>query len=86
MGKLALRGVPSPLVACTPQGCIYLLESVLGKDGIAGKDAVVIGRSNIVGVPMALLLLERSATVTIAHSRYYKRRGNEEAVLETDVG
>jgi methylenetetrahydrofolate dehydrogenase (NADP+) / methenyltetrahydrofolate cyclohydrolase len=55
------------LVACTPLGCIELLE----REGIAmkGKHAVVIGRSDIVGKPMAMLLLHRDATVTICHSR-----------------
>src|SRR4029079_1504432 len=55
------------LVACTPSGVIELLE----RSGIpiAGKRAVVIGRSDIVGKPMALLLLQRHATVTICHSR-----------------
>ncbi|MGI8705854.1 MAG: bifunctional methylenetetrahydrofolate dehydrogenase/methenyltetrahydrofolate cyclohydrolase FolD [Sphingomicrobium sp.] len=55
------------LVPCTPLGCLYLLKQEL--ESIAGKDAVVIGRSNIVGKPMAMLLLGESATVTIAHSR-----------------
>ena len=55
------------LVACTPSGVIELLE----REGIplAGRHAVVIGRSDIVGKPMALLLLHRDATVTICHSR-----------------
>jgi methylenetetrahydrofolate dehydrogenase (NADP+) / methenyltetrahydrofolate cyclohydrolase len=55
------------LVACTPLGCLELLE----REGIpiAGRHAVVIGRSDIVGKPMALLLLHRDATVTICHSR-----------------
>ena len=55
------------LVACTPLGCMELLE----REGIplAGKRAVVIGRSDIVGKPMALLLLQQDATVTICHSR-----------------
>jgi methylenetetrahydrofolate dehydrogenase (NADP+) / methenyltetrahydrofolate cyclohydrolase len=55
------------LVACTPLGCIELLE----REGIPvkGKTAVVIGRSDIVGKPMAMLLLHRDATVTICHSR-----------------
>jgi methylenetetrahydrofolate dehydrogenase (NADP+)/methenyltetrahydrofolate cyclohydrolase len=55
------------LVACTPAGCIELLEG----EGIPirGKTAVVLGRSDIVGKPMALLLLHRDATVTICHSR-----------------
>lgn len=56
------------LVPCTPLGCIILLKTVLG-DKLAGKKAIVIGRSNIVGKPMANLLLKESCTVTIAHSR-----------------
>jgi len=54
-------------VACTPLGCIELLE----REGIAlkGQHAVIIGRSDIVGKPMAMLLLHRDATVTICHSR-----------------
>jgi len=55
------------LVSCTPLGCLYLLKQELGE--LAGLNAVVIGRSNIVGKPMAQLLLGESATVTIAHSR-----------------
>lgn len=55
------------LVACTPLGCIELLERE--QIALAGKHAVVIGRSDIVGKPMALLLLHRDATVTICHSR-----------------
>ena len=64
-GRLATR-LPS-LVPCTPYGCLYLLKQELGS--LAGLDAVVVGRSNIVGKPMAQLLLAESATVTIAHSR-----------------
>jgi methylenetetrahydrofolate dehydrogenase (NADP+) / methenyltetrahydrofolate cyclohydrolase len=64
-GRLA-TGLPS-LVACTPLGCLHLLRTELGD--LAGLNAVVIGRSNIVGKPMALLLLGESATVTIAHSK-----------------
>jgi len=55
------------LVACTPKGCIEMIRST-GVD-IKGKNAVVIGRSNIVGKPMAILLLAEHATVTICHSR-----------------
>ena len=65
-GKLA-TGAADALVPCTPLGCLYLLKQELGQ--ISGLDAVVIGRSNIVGKPMALLLLGESCTVTIAHSR-----------------
>ena len=55
---------------CTPSGCIKLIESIGGGDAIdlRGKHAVVIGRSNIVGKPMALMLLEKNATVTVCHS------------------
>ncbi len=55
------------LVPCTPTGCLMLIEEALGD--LSGKEALVIGRSNIVGKPMAALLLAKSATVTIAHSR-----------------
>ncbi|MBW0008123.1 MAG: bifunctional methylenetetrahydrofolate dehydrogenase/methenyltetrahydrofolate cyclohydrolase FolD [Sphingomonas sp.] len=54
-------------VPCTPLGCLRLLQQELGD--LSGKEAVVIGRSNIVGKPMALLLLRESCTVTVAHSR-----------------
>ncbi len=64
-GRLA-SGMPL-LVPCTPFGCLYLLKQELGD--LSGLDAVVIGRSNIVGKPMAQLLLGENATVTIAHSR-----------------
>lgn len=64
-GRLAC-GLPS-LVPCTPLGCLMLLEHTLGS--LAGLHAVVVGRSNIVGKPMAQLLLQRDCTVTIAHSR-----------------
>ncbi|MEP9400749.1 bifunctional methylenetetrahydrofolate dehydrogenase/methenyltetrahydrofolate cyclohydrolase FolD [Sphingomonas sp. VNH70] len=64
-GRLA-TGMPG-MVPCTPYGCLLLLKDVLGD--LSGKDAVVIGRSNIVGKPMAALLTAESCTVTIAHSR-----------------
>ena len=64
-GRLAV-GLPG-FVACTPLGCLMLLKDRLGD--LSGLDAVVIGRSNIVGKPMAQLLLQQSCTVTIAHSR-----------------
>ena len=64
-GKLAVG--EDALVPCTPLGCLMLLKDRLGD--LSGLDAVIIGRSNIVGKPMAQLLLGESCTVTIAHSR-----------------
>lgn len=64
-GRLAV-GLPA-LVPCTPLGCLMLLKDELGD--LSGMEAVVVGRSNIVGKPMAQLLLAESCTVTIAHSR-----------------
>jgi methylenetetrahydrofolate dehydrogenase (NADP+)/methenyltetrahydrofolate cyclohydrolase len=63
---LLVAGRPG-LVPCTPLGCVMLLRQVRGN--LAGLDAVVIGRSDIVGKPMALLLIRESCTVTVAHSR-----------------
>ncbi|REC58941.1 bifunctional methylenetetrahydrofolate dehydrogenase/methenyltetrahydrofolate cyclohydrolase FolD [Rhodosalinus sediminis] len=65
VGRLATG--QAALVPCTPLGCLMLLRDRLGS--LSGREAVVIGRSNIVGKPMAQLLLRDSATVTIAHSR-----------------
>jgi 5,10-methylene-tetrahydrofolate dehydrogenase/methenyl tetrahydrofolate cyclohydrolase len=67
VGALALKGHTPRAIACTPKGCLELLK----RSGVAieGKRAVVLGRSNIVGIPMALLLLEQNATVTVCHSR-----------------
>ena len=56
------------LVPCTPLGCLMLLEQTLGGD-LRGRQAVVVGRSNIVGKPMAALLLGADCTVTVAHSK-----------------
>ena len=55
------------LVPCTPLGCLWLLKETLGQ--LLGKEALILGRSNIVGKPMAALLLSESCTVTIAHSK-----------------
>jgi methylenetetrahydrofolate dehydrogenase (NADP+)/methenyltetrahydrofolate cyclohydrolase len=71
VGRLfAASGAPDPslLVPCTPMGCLMLLRQTLG-DHLAGRRALVIGRSNIVGKPLAALLLGANCTVTIAHSR-----------------
>lgn len=67
IGRLAQKGREPLFVPCTPFGCIYLLEQVGVK--IEGANAVVLGRSNIVGMPAALLLIGRNATVTVCHSR-----------------
>lgn len=65
-GRLA-TGQPS-MVPCTPLGCLMLIKDTLGNN-LSGLRAIVVGRSNIVGKPMAQLLLGESCTVTIAHSR-----------------
>ncbi|MEH6597572.1 MAG: bifunctional methylenetetrahydrofolate dehydrogenase/methenyltetrahydrofolate cyclohydrolase FolD [Colwellia polaris] len=66
-GKL-FNGEEGGLVPCTPQGCILLAKEHLGTD-LSGLHAVVIGRSNIVGKPVAMLLLQENCTITIAHSK-----------------
>jgi methylenetetrahydrofolate dehydrogenase (NADP+)/methenyltetrahydrofolate cyclohydrolase len=77
-GRLAigLRG----FVPCTPLGCLILLKQELGD--LAGLDAIVVGRSNIVGKPMAQLLLQANCTVTVAHSRTRDLPG---AVRRSDI-
>jgi len=67
IGRLSMKRRDPLFVPCTPKGCIELLD----RSGveIEGKRAVVLGRSNIVGLPVAMLLLHRNATVTICHSR-----------------
>merc|ERR1719482_1482288 len=67
LGELALKGGDPSAMACTPLGCMEMLK----RSGvtIAGKHAVVVGRSNIVGLPVALMLLHANATVTVCHSR-----------------
>jgi methylenetetrahydrofolate dehydrogenase (NADP+)/methenyltetrahydrofolate cyclohydrolase len=65
-GRLA-SGLPG-LVPCTPEGCLIMIRGVLGDD-LKGKRAVVVGRSNLVGKPVAQLLLQADCTVTMAHSR-----------------
>jgi len=67
VGRLA-SGVGGGLVPCTPRGCVILAKSALGND-LSGCNAVVIGRSNIVGKPVAHLLLAENCTVTVSHSR-----------------
>jgi len=78
VGKLQI-GLPGP-VSCTPLGCLMLLRDTLGS--LAGLDAVIVGRSNLVGKPMAQLLLRENCTVTIAHSR---TRDLESVVRGADI-
>ena len=68
IGKLTSGHVEGAFVPCTPAGCMLMIEDRHGSD-LSGLNAVVIGRSNIVGKPMASLLLKANATVTICHSR-----------------
>jgi methylenetetrahydrofolate dehydrogenase (NADP+)/methenyltetrahydrofolate cyclohydrolase len=65
---LLSQGKKGGFVPCTPYGCTMLLKDYYGQD-LSGKDAVIIGRSNIVGKPMFHLLLEENCTVTVAHSK-----------------
>lgn len=67
IGRLAMKGRSPLFYPCTPYGCIELLDRIGAE--IEGKEAVVLGRSNIVGLPVSMLLLKRNATVTICHSR-----------------
>lgn len=68
VGKLGTGETETAFVPCTPAGSMILIERVRGKD-LSGLNAVVVGRSNIVGKPMANLLLAANCTVTVAHSR-----------------
>ncbi len=68
IGMLAAGNAGDAFVPCTPAGCMLLVEDQCGKD-LSGLGAVVVGRSNIVGKPMAALLLQANATVTVCHSR-----------------
>jgi methylenetetrahydrofolate dehydrogenase (NADP+)/methenyltetrahydrofolate cyclohydrolase len=68
IGKLTSGNTADAFVPCTPAGCMLMIEDHLGSD-LSGLNAVVIGRSNIVGKPMASLLLQANATVTVTHSR-----------------
>ncbi len=67
IGRLAQKGREPLFVPCTPAGCMVMLEKFVPK--IEGKNAVILGRSNIVGMPVSLLLLRANATVTICHSK-----------------
>ena len=68
IGKLTAGDTADAFVPCTPAGCMLMIEDHLGAD-LSGLNAVVVGRSNIVGKPMASLLIKANATVTVCHSR-----------------
>nr|AFK33635.1 unknown [Medicago truncatula] len=80
IGKLAMKGRDPLFVPCTPKACLELLS----RSGVSikGKRAVVVGRSNIVGLPVSLLLLKADATVTIAHSHTSQP---EDIIREADI-
>ncbi|CAL5357607.1 unnamed protein product [Camellia sinensis] len=80
IGKLAMKGREPLFLPCTPKGCLELLS----RSGISikGKKAVVVGRSNIVGLPVSLLLLKADATVTVVHSH---TRDPESIIREADI-
>lgn len=80
-GKLAVGAIDDTFVPCTPAGAIMMIKRVHGND-LSNLDAVVVGRSNIVGKPMASLLLAANATPTIAHSRTHDL---EEVVRSGDI-
>jgi 5,10-methylene-tetrahydrofolate dehydrogenase/methenyl tetrahydrofolate cyclohydrolase len=80
IGQLVMKGRTPQFIPCTPAGCIELL--VRSGIEIAGKDAVVVGRSNIVGIPVAALLNNADATVTICHS---KTRDLPDKVRRADI-
>ena len=79
-GRL-MTGIGTPMVPCTPAGCMILIREALGED-ISGLNAVVIGRSTLVGKPAAQLLLNRNCTVTVTHSR---TRDLPEVVRRADI-
>jgi 5,10-methylene-tetrahydrofolate dehydrogenase/methenyl tetrahydrofolate cyclohydrolase len=80
VAALAIKSNQPHIVACTPAGCLELLDrhNII----IEGKQAVVLGRSRIVGIPVSLLLIRRNATVTICHS---KSQNIEETVRQADI-
>lgn len=80
IGRLAQKGREPLFIPCTPYGCIFLLEQ--SGVPIEGAHAVVLGRSNIVGMPAALLLIGKNATVTVCHSR---TRNLPDIVRQADI-
>ena len=79
LGKLMLQ--EDTFISCTPKGIMRILEEI-GYDDLSGKKAVVIGRSNIVGKPVAQLLMNKHATVTVCHSR---TKNVEEIAAQADI-
>ncbi len=82
VGKLGTGETQTAFVPCTPVGSMLLLKQALGTDDFSGLNAIVVGRSNIVGKPVANLLLAANATVTIAHSR---TKNLQELVKQADI-
>ena len=85
IGRLAMKGREPEFIPATPYGCMVLLqeaEKLVSGFKIAGSNAVVLGRSNIVGMPMSLLLVKADATVTVAHSR---TKNIQEVVGQADI-
>jgi len=80
IGALAMKGREPEFMPCTPHGCMVLLER--SGTEISGANAVVLGRSNIVGMPAALMLIKRNATVTVCHSR---TKDLQATVREADI-
>jgi methylenetetrahydrofolate dehydrogenase (NADP+) / methenyltetrahydrofolate cyclohydrolase len=80
IGALAMKGRTPTFTPATPTGCMVLLEEMGAK--LDGANAVVIGRSNIVGLPMALMLMKANATVTVCHSR---TKNMADVVREADI-
>jgi methylenetetrahydrofolate dehydrogenase (NADP+)/methenyltetrahydrofolate cyclohydrolase len=80
IGKMFVNEESDLILPCTPKGCMILLKSVCSN--LSGKKAVVVGRSNIVGKPMAQLLLNENCTVTILHSRTV---GIESEIKQADI-
>ena len=80
IGKLAMKGHEPLFVPCTPKGCVELLKRT-GVE-LSGKNAVVVGRSNIVGMPAAMLLMKENCTVTVVHS---KTKDPKKICREADV-
>ena len=81
IGQLTAGDLEHAFVPCTPAGCMLMIEDQAGKD-LSGLNAAVVGRSNIVGKPMANLLLQANATVTICHS---KTKNLNEVVKNADI-